>query len=319
MPGVIKPPVFGIVYKATNKVNGKIYVGITKRTLEKRIQEHIGRSKGDYLFYFQQAIKKYGIESFIFEVIETCYSEEELTSKEVSYIAEYQSFIRENGYNLTYGGDGVSGNPETRKKISESSKGKIITERTRQNMCIAAKKRGVPPKAWARAAEVNTGKRRPAEIIEQIKQTKRGHAVSEETRKIMSQRQKRKAVQRLDLEGNVLDEFESIPDASRVCGLARTTITSSCRYSYIQGGKYRWRYKNEEDRALAGTRGRRSQDKGVIQFDLENNLIAEFSSIREAARKYDLNPTSISRVCTDKQKTAAGFIWRFKNEEDQPK
>ena len=53
--------------------------------------------------------------------------------------------------------------------------------------------------------------------------------------------------------------------------------------------------------------------KKVQQFDLNQNFIAEFNSIKEAAQTTGTNYSSLGMVCNGKRKTAGGFIWRFKN------
>lgn len=95
---------YGIIYKATNLIDGKIYIGQKTRTLEKRRKEHVKSSKHNYLF--QRAIRKYGKEAFSWQVIDNVDDEVALNEKEVAWIAHYQSY-KKNGYNLTIGGEGV--------------------------------------------------------------------------------------------------------------------------------------------------------------------------------------------------------------------
>lgn len=90
----------GIIYKITNKVNNKVYIGQTRYTLEFRWRQHQHKKDNTY---FHNAIHKYGIENFELEILEEC-DIELLNSKEMFYIAKYDSF--KNGYNLTIGGDG---------------------------------------------------------------------------------------------------------------------------------------------------------------------------------------------------------------------
>lgn len=90
----------GIIYKITNKVTGKSYIGQTRYTLEFRWRQHLHKKDNTY---FHNSIKKYGPDNFTKEILEECeYSE--LNSKEIYYIAKYNTF--NNGYNLTIGGDG---------------------------------------------------------------------------------------------------------------------------------------------------------------------------------------------------------------------
>jgi len=92
-----------IIYKATNLLNGKSYIGQTIGPLKYRIREHLHDSKKPK-FYFHKAINVYGSENFKWEVIDTTDSREKLNQLEVFYIGYYDTFGK-NGYNLTTGGD----------------------------------------------------------------------------------------------------------------------------------------------------------------------------------------------------------------------
>jgi hypothetical protein len=50
----------------------------------------------------------------------------------------------------------------------------------------------------------------------------------------------------------------------------------------------------------------------ILQFDLDENFIEEFDSIRTASRKYNVTSSCISANCRGKQKTAVGYIWKYK-------
>ena len=92
---------YGIVYKITNKLNGKGYVGKTTRPLEVRFNEH---AKADS--YIGNSIRKYGEENFSREVIEECGTSEQLNEREIFWIAHFNC-KQPNGYNQTDGGDGA--------------------------------------------------------------------------------------------------------------------------------------------------------------------------------------------------------------------
>lgn len=98
---------YGIIYKVTNLINGKCYIGKTVKTLERRKTEHCSKNNQIKNSYLRNAIKKYGKEHFSWEVIEKCLKED-LNWREKYYIQEYKSLVTENGYNLTTGGDGAS-------------------------------------------------------------------------------------------------------------------------------------------------------------------------------------------------------------------
>lgn len=99
----------GYVYKITNNINNKIYVGMTRYTIQKRWQEHKNKykKKNTHLYF---AMRKYGIENFSIEVIEEC-KEEDLILREAYWIQFYNSY--NDGYNMTEGkgeGNGTSFN-----------------------------------------------------------------------------------------------------------------------------------------------------------------------------------------------------------------
>ena len=92
--------IYGYVYCIENRVNGKKYIGITTRTINKRFEEH--KKANSYIGY---AIRKYGVNNFSISELDIAETHEELCQLEVFYIEKFKTF--ENGYNLTIGGDGV--------------------------------------------------------------------------------------------------------------------------------------------------------------------------------------------------------------------
>lgn len=95
------------IYCFTNKLNGKKYVGQSKQ-LNRRYHLHINaafnndKAKNDSSI-FHQALRKYGVENFNYEILEEC-SIDELDEKEKYWINKLQSHVLEHGYNITYGG-----------------------------------------------------------------------------------------------------------------------------------------------------------------------------------------------------------------------
>jgi group I intron endonuclease len=101
-----------IIYKITNLLNNKIYIGKTTRKLNARRLEHLSDSRVGSKLPIHNAIRKYGENNFSFEVIDEANTQEELNDKEVYWIKKYNSYIHwnnSNGYNLSIGGDGASG------------------------------------------------------------------------------------------------------------------------------------------------------------------------------------------------------------------
>ena len=131
------------IYKITNKLNGKVYIG-QSIDIDTRWRQHIN-AKDNYAIH--NAIKKYGEENFSFEVLLECPADM-LNVWERDMIALYDC-ISPNGYNLTEGGEGYQCSGETRLKMSEAKKGIHLSEETRLKMSEAKKgrisnRKGVP-------------------------------------------------------------------------------------------------------------------------------------------------------------------------------
>lgn len=98
----------GYIYKVTCKNTNKIYIGKSESSVENRWNGHCRaaflKSHGDYNFPFHRAIRKYGVDNFIIETIDTSNDSEKLKQKEKYWINFYDSYY--NGYNATLGGDG---------------------------------------------------------------------------------------------------------------------------------------------------------------------------------------------------------------------
>jgi len=117
----------GVIYKATNRENKDAYIGQIVKDLIKRAGEHKTKSnRKNTKFYY--AIRKYGWDAFEWEVLYFDIPKEQLSNMERWCIANYDTF--HNGYNSTEGGeDNPMNNPETRKKVSETLKGKYVGEK----------------------------------------------------------------------------------------------------------------------------------------------------------------------------------------------
>lgn len=143
------------IYKITNLINGKIYIGKTY-SIRIRWSAH----KSDARCYtptthLYRAMNKYGFKNFKIEELATFNTEKECLLAETAYIKKYHSNDRNIGYNLTEGGEGSSGykhTEETKKLMGAIKKitfvgennpffGKTHTPETRKKMSVAASKR----------------------------------------------------------------------------------------------------------------------------------------------------------------------------------
>lgn len=109
-----------LIYKYTNSANGKIYIGQTSLTLEERAQSNGGNYKQCPRFY--NAIKEYGWNSFIPEILEEVETQKEAYEKEVYYIKLYNSTDENIGYNVETGGKCGATSNHSRNIISEKAK-----------------------------------------------------------------------------------------------------------------------------------------------------------------------------------------------------
>lgn len=124
------------VYGHRNKINGKWYIGQTG--YGDNPEKRWGKDGERYAAYFGHAIKKYGWNNFEHIILKENLIKKEADWWEKYYIKHYNS--KENGYNLTEGGEGVAGfifSEEARKKISEANKNR--SEETRKKMSEALK------------------------------------------------------------------------------------------------------------------------------------------------------------------------------------
>lgn len=99
------------IYIYTNKLNGHQYIGQTNN-IQKRYNGHKSDSfnpnSHSYNYPLHNAIRKYGLNNFSFEIIETVETPEQANEREEYWIKEKKSHVSEGGYNITFGGDGHS-------------------------------------------------------------------------------------------------------------------------------------------------------------------------------------------------------------------
>lgn len=116
-----------LIYLATNKINGQVYVGQTSLTLDQRRWRHEHESMNHHrkTVKFHNALIKYGFENFDWKVIAECGTQKELDAAEKYYIMVYESYKRGIGYNLKMGGrSGGLMTPEAKANLGASTKRK---------------------------------------------------------------------------------------------------------------------------------------------------------------------------------------------------
>lgn len=127
MQGLNNLPHKSGIYKITNLLNGKGYIGQSKDIYRRCNEEHLygGNNIETASFHIYQAFNKYGTQNFKVEVLELC-NQEELNNREIYWISYYDTF--HNGYNMTEGGSHFSPNihsaetEEKRRQTRENNK-----------------------------------------------------------------------------------------------------------------------------------------------------------------------------------------------------
>lgn len=119
------------VYKHINKINNKIYIGITQQELNKRWQNGYGYKEQKY---FYSAIKKYGWENFEHIILFDNLTEEEAIKKEIELIKEYKSNNRKYGYNISQGGETYKENFKHKigKEVANSKSVRVYDAKTKK-------------------------------------------------------------------------------------------------------------------------------------------------------------------------------------------
>lgn len=169
--------------------NGKRYVGITSQSPpEKRWGKTGNCYKGQHPIDY--AISKYGWENIKHEIIDNGLDELTAKQKEIYLIAEYKTFDRKFGYNVSLGGDIVS--DETRHKLSSIRKGHPVSEVTRKKIGeankVSLKGNKLSEKTKQKMREANIGrshkgyKPHSKESFRKQSNSLKGHIVTLETR-----------------------------------------------------------------------------------------------------------------------------------------
>ncbi len=123
----------GYIYCITNTINNEKYIGATTKTVEKRYKQHLNYAKNDRnngCTCIKNAIQEYGEEHFTVETLLIC-NIKQLDFYENNFINLYNTIVP-NGYNLKTGGNlGSKHCEETKRKIGNAHKEKILNEETR--------------------------------------------------------------------------------------------------------------------------------------------------------------------------------------------
>lgn len=270
------------IYKITNDINNKVYIGETAIGIEHRWRKHV-QDLYKRNFKLQLAMRKYGIEHFQIEQIEECDFDNRF-EREKFWIARYDSYY--NGYNSTLGGEGAT-------KYDYDEVYQLWIE-------------GKTPQELSELTGASDGT---------IQNILRANSVPPEK---IHERAHSKPVIQFTIKGEYVCIYPSANAAGRALGLVNgSNIIACCNGKLKSSSGYIWKYAEDEtlieDYLLA--KKKKTTGKKVMQFDLNNNFLAEFPSCEAAARELELSSsTPINRCARGERKTAYGFKWKYAGE-----
>ena len=298
----------GYIYKITNKINNKIYIGLTTLTPEERWKSHIltayNKNSKDYDEIFKKAIRKYGKENFSIKTIEQCNSLEELKEREKFWIEQYNSYafdINSNGYNMTRGGD----SPTHENNLIPVKRVNILTGEIVEHFPSVA----MAERQYHRGIrEILSGKNT---------QIPKGFTWLRENEEYNQKEQflKHNIICRLDLQGNLLDYWLNSQQAAEINHLGSAGNINSClTNTRDMANGYQWCYfKNlsQKKNKPYTYKGNIKRQKQVAQYDLCDNLIKIWDSASIAAKETGTLISKISAACHGRQKTSNGYKWKY--------
>ncbi len=259
----------GFIYKITNLISQKCYIGETALlNPETRWKQHIYKiSKGDGCPALQDAVKKYGIDNFKFEVLIICFDEDRY-KYEIEYIKKYNSQVP-NGYNILPGGEkgksnlGMKHTEQAKKKMSESITKHYIEnpnhyetyrEKHRQSMknvdTSSAVKKSDKYKKALEEGRVGGKAHKDGKQSQETKNKIRESVLKyyednenniEKHREIMTACKGRKVIQYTN-DGIFVKEYNSIAEAARLSEVKKSNIQMALSGNSKTAGGYVWKY-----------------------------------------------------------------------------
>lgn len=283
------------IYKIQNLINGKIYIGQSVH-IQTRFNQHKNEAKNGNTRPLYNAIRKYGIENFSFEIIEEC-SKEMLNEREIYWIKKYDSF--HNGYNLTPGGNepykvdidliySLWNDGKSLKEIVEIAN--VSKTSVYNYLCDYSN------------YSVTESNRRGGKLAYEtaLKNGNIKYRLNPNSTSIIQ----------YTLSGEYIRDWSSQNQIERELGIESDLIGRVLNGKQKQAGGFQWKRAGEEPKDI--TKEVRSR-LGVIQYDLDGNEINKFPSVKAAAIAMKCDPKNISRVCKkeNNRKTACGYKWEY--------
>lgn len=279
-----------IIYKITNLINDKVYIGKTCRDLTTRWKEHwsCALNKADN-FYLHNAMRKYGQENFKIEQIDIANTIDELNLKEQEYITLYNALNNKTGYNLTRGGDGnqLYDWDEIRSLWDLGYSVKEISQ-------IIGCYRGT------------------------IGQALKNYSSYSYQESLSRSNYNKKSICQYNSAKELVKTYPSIIAAARELNCSEYTISNCLRDKTNSALGYYWTYEGEQLPDNLKLKNKIAK-RMISQYNLDNSFIKNFESAADAARTVapnaNVNSASscILQVCKGNRKTAYGYKWCYAN------
>lgn len=298
------------VYCHTNKINSKKYIGITSL---KKPEYRWGVNGYGYRFQnFYKAIKKYGWSNFEHEILYSNLTQKDAFEKEIELIEKYKTNQKEFGYNISVGGEasnkGLFNNSLSTKVYQYSLDGSFIKEFpsmmeaeretgiSNSLICACCKNKHMFTKKYIWSYE-------KFDKIEKID-------LKEFRQKIVENCKKK--VYKYDLEGNFVEEYSSLTEASEKNNINLKNISDCCRGKMVTSNNFMWFYDYKGQKTESRSNRIKKDSKGVKIKAYKNGVyIDTFNSISEAGNKLDICYSSIQKILKNKKEIKGYYFEKF--------
>lgn len=328
------------IYKITNTINNKSYFG-QSIDCKKRLQEHRRKLKYNKHEnqYLQNSYNKYGGNNFKYDIVLLC-NIQDLDGHERYFIEVNKSDVKQNGYNIELGGNlKKQVSEETKKKISQAGKGRIVTEETRNKISKSTKGKIVSTTTRLKLSDANMGKIRTEETLKILSESHKGHKHTDEHKRKISESHKGKQgywLGKTKSPESIKKFIKSVSGENHHFHGKKFTEQHKKKLSESRIGKYcginnpsYGKVVSEETRRKLSNAnlGRKASEetrqklckarvkKPILQKDINGNTIKQWDSILIASKTLNINSGSICNCCKGSKSNAGGFKWEYVNKE----
>lgn len=327
------------IYVIKNNINDKLYVGKTEFGIEKRFKQHINDAKNGSEYAIHRAMRKHGAEHFWIELIEETDNPNE---REMHWIEKLGAY--EHGYNETRGGEGsllydrdyiidtynrlgtlesvvieTGISPGTVAQVMHAADSyqkrlqlqikmydmNLVEIKTFSNLTEAAEYILKEAKTKVSLTSIRTA------IVHVCKgriKTAYGYIfkyIGEANENTDCKHRYYEIIQ-TDLNDNFIAMYSSCAEAAKAVNGERSNIRKCCLGTRKTYKNFKWKY---------GVEIKNTSCRSVLQIEIKTGKVLKcWVSITEAANALQINKNCIYKVCTKRNKSAGGFIWRYADE-----